>query len=188
MDSATALGVVGIVVGVLGVASAVAVPVVQHRREKRRHVRRLWARLEHLRRSADGTVSHWVYGGGRLTLRNDSRWPLRDVMVMAPEVLAGQDFPLIGPYQEHTLDIPDATMLAIPLNDMDVTVQVTDSNARCWRWTPAQDILEPIPPPINPVARFVQWTARRWPESWHRNFARLPISVVRVLWGYDPRG
>lgn len=131
-------------------------------------------------------MHHLVRDGGHLVVRNAGEHPIWDVIVLEPAVLAPTDFTSIGPGEVRAIEIPERKMPEV--NEDIVTLQVRDNHGRTWRWTPLEQRLDPIPPRITHLARFVQWTGRRWPQSWHRHFARLPKLGQRVLWGYDPEG
>lgn len=129
--------------------------------------------------------------GGWLTLTNGSDWPAWNVLVMAPEELHATDFESIGPGEVRRRFIPEQEMGTVI--DQDVTIQLDDARHKSWLWTPITETLSPIPQPIPPLARVVQFVVgrlsdRRQNDLHTRFLARLPHGLVVLLWGYDPVG
>jgi hypothetical protein len=179
---------VDVVLGILTTLGVLlgAIPLIRAYRRSRSHVRQVWVRLEGCLSPVDDDIDNLVRDGGRLIVRNAGDHPVWDVMVHHPAALYMIHFDSIGPGEVLEREIPEARMASV--REDTVTLQVTDNHQRHWRWTPLQQRLEPLPARQKPLPRLVQWTARRWPASWHEGFTRLPPRLQRALWGYDPAG
>lgn len=170
------LTVAGVVLGAVAVFLAVP-PLVILYEDSRTHVRKVWARVEPI----IGDDGAWQ--SGLITVTNGSGWPVRDVHVLYPPGLAAEDFESVGPGETRTRSV--AVSRIQDHMTQAITVQVTDGRGRHWLWTPVANILSPIPPPINPLAKVVQWVMRG---------RRLPDWILRrrglviALWGYHPEG
>lgn len=165
------IGLVGLALGFLSIP-----PLVLARRDRLSHVRTVWARAEPI----IGENGGWTHS--TLGVTNGSRWPVWDVVVIHPESESGADFSSVGPFESRTKTV-DGDVAVFPET---ITLQVTDSVMRTWLWTPEASTLTPIPPPITPLARLVQFSYRFFPEWLKERFVRLPDRALVFLWGYHP--
>lgn len=168
-------GWVGVAIGVVVTVVLGVPPLWLAVRAKRSHVRQLWVRAE------PSVDESGAWQTGRVTITNASAWPMWDVMVLSPE-MQGMDFTSVGPGEFVSRNV---SADLVPVDEL-VTVQVTDARGKVWLWTPLSQVLSQIPPPITPLAKFVQFIIRHSPELLHAQFHRLPDSLLVILWGYHP--
>ena len=153
--------------------------------DKRRHVRGIDARLEAQWIPVDATLRQMT--GAQLRVRNSSRWPVTNLVIVAPGSAVARDRNRLGSNDEW---VEDLFLDEALMGDLDeaVTIQVTDVQGVRWSWTPATGVLTPNTRKLPPLQRLVQRWSRRWSPSAHARFARLPRRIRILLWGYDPRG
>lgn len=180
----------GLVISALGLLGILTfVPRFRDHWDRRRHVRDVRTRMDPVWQFVEvtGASRARVLTGVRLVVFNSGKWPVRDVIVLHPPCVAGEDRDEIASGESWKLDLP--LELAQDEYEQPVVLQLVDVRNRCWQWASAENELAAIPPPISPIARLIQWSARRfWPEHLHEKFIRLPKRVQRLLWGYDPEG
>jgi hypothetical protein len=126
--------------------------------------------------------------GGHLTIKNNSEWPVTEVIVMSPDWLPRSHIPYLGPGREHVEQLPLEQIRPVGPSDEPVSLQLQDARSRLWRWTPTAGQLSSIPPPIPVHAHVAQWLARRIPWLFRPFFRILPKRAQVWLWGYDPVG
>ncbi|WP_345433826.1 hypothetical protein, partial [Modestobacter marinus] len=124
---------------------------------------------------------------GLLTVRNNSEWPVRQIIIMKPQSVAAYHIRYLGPGDERVESISKEEMLTNERIESPVTMQIEDDNKRLWRWAPAENDLSPIPEPIPLHSHAVQWLDRR-SRHFHRLLMRLPKRTRDWLWGYAPEG
>lgn len=177
-----------IVLGVpvmIGVVALGAPPVRLEWQRKRTPVRLVSARIDHRWEAVDETLENRFLLGGELAIVNAGHHPVRNITVREPTQLASTEIKRLGPGERYTLPLP-APLIAQLDSEPSIVLHLQDTRTRFWRWSPTDDELDLIPAPITPLARLVQASADKWPESWHEDFVRLPEPVQRILWGYLP--
>lgn len=182
----------GFVVGIItGVISSLVVARFLDRRRRRGQVRQVTASVTRTWAPVPGQSGLKVMTGGYLTIKNNSEWPVRNVIVMEPGWLQKFDLRYLGPGREHVEPIPHDVLIANPAIDPPVTLQITDICRKVYQWRPATEELFDgswIPWHCRPVQKFAQ----RFPNFWSRRcnplMFRLPMKVIVWVWGYDPTG
>lgn len=152
---------------------------------KRTHVRLVSARIDHRWEAVDETLEHRFLLGGELTIINAGHHRVQNITVSEPAQLATTEIKRLGPGERYTLQLP-TPLVAHLENEPTIVLHLQDTKNRYWSWSPTDNELELIPAPITPLARIVQASADKWPESWHEDFVHLPKPVQRILWGHLP--
>lgn len=163
-------------VGSLALTAILGIPpLILAWRDRSAHVRSVWTRADPMPEDDGG------WRKSNLTVTNGSKWPVWDVFVVYPESAAA-DFPSVGPSESRSVTVDgEASVFQETL-----TLQVTDVRGKTWLWTPEASTLSPLPSPITPLARVVQFVFRFLPQSVHDKFHRLPDRVQVFMWGYHP--
>lgn len=176
------VGIVGgLITGVWGLRAG-------DRRKRRAQVRQVTAAVVPVWEPVPGKPNTKVMTSGLLTVRNNSEWPVRDVILMTPRCVTAHHIGYLGPGDERVESITKEEMLTNERIDSPVTMQLEDDRRQLWRWTPAEDKLSPIPEPIPWHSHVVQWLDKRSPRLFHSFLWRLPKRTRDWLWGYAPEG
>ncbi|MCU1634660.1 MAG: hypothetical protein JWM61_3312 [Micrococcaceae bacterium] len=170
---------------VIGVVALGAPPAWLEWKRKHTNVRLVSARIDHHWEAIDETLEHRFLLGGELVIINAGQHRVSHVTVQEPAQLTAIEIKRLGPGERYTLHLP-APLVAHLDTEPTIVLHLQDRKHRFWSWSPTDDELEPIPTPITPLARLVQASADKWPESWHEDFAQLPEPVQRILWGSLP--
>ena len=181
--------VVGILTGLLtGVPAGLLVDRIAERRKRRDQVRQVTASITLTWAPVPGQSNTKVMTGGYLSVKNNSEWPVRDVIVMEPDWLNKLDVPYLGPGSEHVELIPSEALHAHRGVNSLVTLQVSDVRGRRYQWRPVTDeLFDPRWIPLH--ARLIQSMDRRSGGRLVTPLLRhLPKKVADRLWGYDPSG
>lgn len=178
--------IVGIVTGLI--ASFVAAWVLDRGR-KRAQVRQVTASITLTWAPVPGQPNSKVMTGGYLTVKNNSDWPVREVIVLEPPWLNAFHIPYLGPGREHVEPIPYEVLMANHSIDPPVTLQVTDVRGRVYQWRPAtNELFDPRWIPL--YSRPAQWLSRRLSVGWQHRFnklmMKLPDRALIGVWGYHP--